>query len=86
MELPPDVQARRAVEDNAIKLGRERAKLEGRLDQIIEEAIELMEAAERAGVSVERLARLIQISRPTLYRWRESVAILRADRAEHDGA
>jgi transposase-like protein len=41
-----------------------------------------MSDAERNGVSIERLAELIQISRPTLYRWRYSAAILRAEHAE----
>lgn len=82
MDLPPGVQARRAVEDKAIKLGNERTRLERRLAEIIDDAVELMSEAERNGVSIERLAEFIQISRPTLYRWRDSVAILRADRAE----
>jgi hypothetical protein len=86
MDLPPDVQARRAVEDNAIKLGRERTRLEGRLGEIIEEAVELMGDAERNGVPMEHLAELIQVSRPTLYRWRDATAILRADRAEQTAA
>jgi AcrR family transcriptional regulator len=82
MDLPPDVKARRAVEDKAIKLGRERNRLEGRLAQIIEEAVELMSEAERNAITIERLAELIDISRPTLYRWRDATAILRANRAE----
>jgi hypothetical protein len=85
MGLPPDVTSQRAVEDTAIKLGKERARLEERLAQIIEDAVDLMSEAERDGVSIERLAGLIQVSRPTLYRWRETVAILRADRAEAAG-
>ncbi len=84
MDLPPDVEAQRAVEDKAIKLGNERAKLENRLGKIIEEAVELMGDAERNGVSIERLAQLIQIQRSTLYRWRDSIAILRANRAEQE--
>jgi hypothetical protein len=70
------------VEDKAIKLGHERTRLEGDLAKTIEQAVELMGDAERSGVSIERLAELIRISRPTVYRWRDNVAILRADRAE----
>jgi hypothetical protein len=81
MDLPPDVQARRAVEDKAIKLGRERTRLEGRLDQIIEEAVGLMGDAERNGVPIDRLADLIRVRRSTLYRWREATAIHRAHHA-----
>jgi hypothetical protein len=79
------VQAQRDVEDQAIKLGRERGRLEDRLSTTIEEAVDLMGEAERAGVPIERLAALIQVDRTTLYRWRDSVAILRADRAEQTG-
>jgi len=84
MDLPPNVKAQRALEDRAIKLGNERNTLEARLAAIIEDAVGLMEDAEHDGVSIERLAGLIQISRPTLYRWRDSVAILRANRAESE--
>jgi hypothetical protein len=82
MDLPRDVKAQRAVEDRAIKLGNERSKLEARLAAIIEDAVGLMSDAEDNGVSIERLAGLIQVSRPTLYRWRDSVEMLRANRAE----
>jgi predicted nucleic acid-binding Zn-ribbon protein len=85
MELPPNVQVQRAVEDRAIKLGNERTQLEGRLGEITEEAVDLMGEAERSSVSIERLAELIQVARPTLYRWRDSISILRADRAEQAG-
>jgi transposase len=44
-----------------------------------------MSDAERNGVSIENLAELIQVSRPTLYRWCYSVAFLRAERAEQPG-
>ena len=70
------------MEDKAIKLGNERTRLEDRLGKIIEEAVALMSDAGRNGVSVERLAERIQVSRPTLYRWRDSVAILRAERMD----
>jgi hypothetical protein len=76
------VQAQRAVEDRAIKLGNERNRLEARLAKITEEAVELMGEAERDGVPIGRLAELIQIERSTLYRWRDATTILRAHRAE----
>jgi transcriptional regulator GlxA family with amidase domain len=85
MDLPPDVQAQRDVEDRAIKLGAERAELQERDAALINEALELMEDAERDGVSIERLAALIQVSRPTLYRWRRAAEVLRAARAEERG-
>ena len=82
MDLPPGVKAQRAVENRAIKLGKERNKLEARLAEITEEAVELMAEAERSGVPIGRLAELIQIERSTLYRWRDATAILRADQTE----
>jgi len=78
------VKAQRAVEDKAIKLGTKRAQLEAQRAKIIEDAVALMSDAERVGVSVARLAELIQIDRPNLYRWRSAVAIHRADREEHE--
>lgn len=81
--LPPAVQARRAVEDKAIELGEERRGLERREGEISEEAVELMQHANAAGVSIDQLAELIQVSHPTLYRWRGAIARLRAVR---DGA
>jgi hypothetical protein len=82
MDLPPDVQSRRAVEDRAIKLGGKRARLEGNLAKTIEDAVALMNEAEHIGVPIERLAELLHVSRPTLYRWREGIAIHRAHHAE----
>lgn len=76
--LPAEIQQQREVEDKAIKLGKERIDLEARLAQTVNEAIELMDK----GVPVERLAQLIGVNRPTLYRWRNAVAILRANRTE----
>jgi hypothetical protein len=70
------------LEDEAIKLGNERTQLKGRLMQITKDAVELMGDSERNGVSIERLSQFIQISRPTLYHWRDSVAIPTADRAQ----
>jgi hypothetical protein len=84
MDLPPDVKARRAVEDRAIRLGNKRAQLERQREKVIEDAVELMSDAERVGVSVARLADLIHVDRPNLYRWRNAVAIHRADREEHE--
>ncbi|MHB8234316.1 MAG: hypothetical protein ACYDHT_06645 [Solirubrobacteraceae bacterium] len=77
-DLPPAVRARRAVEDRAIALGRERAGLNKREGEIIEEAVELMEQATAVGVSNDQLAELLQISHPTLYRWRGALERLRA--------
>jgi hypothetical protein len=84
MDLPPDVQAQRAVEDKAIKLGSKRARLEGGLAKTIEDAVELMGDAERSGVSIGRLAELLQIERSTLYRWREATTIHRAHHGRTD--
>jgi hypothetical protein len=81
MELPSNVQVQRAVEDRAIKLGNERAELEGRLGEIIEEVVDLMVEAEGNGVPIGRLAELVQVERSTIYRWRGSIEILRANRA-----
>jgi AcrR family transcriptional regulator len=63
-------------------LGDERTELQARREKITEDAVELMSDAERDGVSIARLADLIQIDRPTLYRLRNAIAIHRANRAE----
>ncbi len=72
----PGVQARRDVQDKAIELGDERARLETRLAEMTSEALELMSAAERNGLCIEALAELIQINRTTLYRRRAVAANL----------
>ena len=70
------------MEDRAISLGNERADLEDRLAKIIEEVVDLMAEAEANGVPMGRLAELVQVERSTIYRWRGSMEILRANLAE----
>jgi hypothetical protein len=85
MDLPADVKARRDVEDKAIRMGRKRGRLEAQLEQSIPETVALMDEADRAGISIDHLAELVRVSRPTLYRWRQAIVIHREDRAEAPG-
>jgi transposase-like protein len=79
VDLPPDVQAQRDIEDRAIKLGNERIAVEGRRERNIQRSLDLMAEAERNGVPTARLAERLQIDRTTLYRWRDAAAIRRDD-------
>lgn len=82
--LPPDLQAQRDFEDQALKLGSERAALEARLGSNLEEIVDLLERAPEYGVSVERFAGIVGVRRQQLYRWRDSIALLRRDAKERD--
>jgi transcriptional regulator GlxA family with amidase domain len=70
-ELPSAVQARRAVEDQAIQLAEERREIESREVANIEAAVDLIPRAAEANMPLDHLARLIGVSRQTLYRWQE---------------
>lgn len=73
-EIPPDIQARRTVEDEAILLGAERLDLEARLVANTERTRSLLGNALLAGVPLDHFARMAHVSRQTLYRWREVTA------------
>jgi hypothetical protein len=83
-ELPSDIQAQRDFEDQALKLGKERDALEGELGKNLEQIVDLLEQAPEYGVSMERFAALIGVRRQQLYRWRDAIALLRANTAERD--
>ena len=78
-ELPSDLQAQRDFEDHALKLGKERDALEGKLGKNLEQIVDLLEMAPEHGVSMERFATLIGVRRQQLYRWRDAIAILRRE-------
>jgi hypothetical protein len=73
MNLPSDMQAKRAIEDRAATLGVERRDIEANLAANSQAIIDLLCEMERSGVRVpyEHLASLTYVSRQTLYRWRE---------------
>jgi hypothetical protein len=65
------IQAQRALEDRALALGFERRGLEnGLLDNLLA-VRELLHDAEGLGVPLDRIAKLVGVSRQTLYRWRD---------------
>jgi hypothetical protein len=73
---PRDIQLQRAIEDRAIALGVERARLEELLANNTGAVGSLVREWEKAGspIPFERLASLVGVSRQTLYRWREPPA------------
>jgi hypothetical protein len=81
-ELPPDMQARRDIEDRAIRLGDERRDLDNRVAENTQGIIDLIPEAADAGITFDNLARMVGVSRQTLHRWREIVRRLRAARDE----
>jgi hypothetical protein len=70
---PNDIRLQRAIEDRAIALGVERARLEELLEKNTGAVGALVREWEKAGspIPFERLATLVGVSRQTLYRWRE---------------
>lgn len=71
-DTPPDIQAKRTVEDEAIKLGKSRREIERREIANIQAIVDLIPRAVAVGVSFDQLAKLIGVSRQTLYRWQEA--------------
>lgn len=70
-DLPPGLHARRAIEDQAAKLGVRRRGYETALARNTEEARALAKAADGSGVPLDQLAALLGVSRQTIYNWRE---------------
>jgi DNA invertase Pin-like site-specific DNA recombinase len=70
-DLPPDIQARRNIEDRAATLGAKRRALDSELTKNTQAIIQLLRDAEGTGVTYDYLAHLTGVSRQTLYRWRE---------------
>jgi ParB-like chromosome segregation protein Spo0J len=76
--LPPDIQARREVEDEAAKLGLQRAALNTTLAENTASVKELLAVALDVGVTMETIATLTGISRQTLHQWRKPTQNQRA--------
>jgi hypothetical protein len=70
VDLPPDIQARRSIEDRAIKLGAERRSLEAQLAQNTEAIKKLLGEVLAARVPLEGFAQMVGVTRQTLYHWR----------------
>jgi DNA invertase Pin-like site-specific DNA recombinase len=70
-EIPPDLQARRAVEDELVRLGSKRNRLESELAANIEAIVAAIPKAIETGIPFDGVAKLVGVSRQTLYRWQE---------------
>jgi len=70
-DMPPEIEARRTIENAVAKLGRERQDLDRRLSINAREIATVIPVASAAGITFEEIAQLIGVSRQTLYRWRE---------------
>jgi predicted transcriptional regulator len=71
MSLPQNIQARRAIENRASKLGVRRRGYETGLKQNSAEITKLLRDAEGSGVSLEQLAALLGVTRQSLAKWRD---------------
>jgi transcriptional regulator with XRE-family HTH domain len=76
-DLKQDLQATRAVEDELIRLGSERSRLERQLGVNLEQIVDAIPEATAAGISFDHIAGLVGVSRQTLYRWQRSRSTLR---------
>jgi hypothetical protein len=72
-DLPPEIQARRFVEDQALDYGGKRIKLAAELAANTNLIRRLLPDAIAAGIPVERYAQMVGVSRQTLYRWRDDM-------------
>jgi hypothetical protein len=66
-----DIDRRRDVEVRALNLRAERAELHGGLRENTAAITALHAEAVELGIAVEQFARLVGISRQSLYRWRD---------------
>ncbi|MGD0197556.1 MAG: helix-turn-helix domain-containing protein [Solirubrobacteraceae bacterium] len=76
--LPPDIEARRAIEDELIRLGSERSRLEAEAGANLEAIVDVVPRATEAGIPLDEVARLVGVSRQTLHRWRGSLERLKS--------
>jgi hypothetical protein len=79
MKIPPAIEQRRAVEDEAIRLGEERRELDNRLAVNTRTVVELLPKAAKAGVPLDQVAAMVGITRQTLYRWQGTARRLRPE-------
>jgi hypothetical protein len=75
--LPPDVEARRTVENEALRLGDERARLLGEVGANLDAMLDGFDRAKEVGISIEQYASHLKVRRQDLYRWRNARAYLR---------
>jgi DNA-binding transcriptional regulator YiaG len=69
--LPPQLQKRREVEDRAIALGTQRHELNQGVEANTHAIIDLLRDTDGTGISFDQLAALLNVSRQSLYNWRE---------------
>ena len=70
MNLPPEIQARRVIEDRAAVLGAEREQLDEQSTANTAAIMALLGEAEDAGMPIEHFAALVKVTKQTLYRWK----------------
>jgi hypothetical protein len=73
-ETPSNIQVRRSIEDQIVKLGSERNRLESELGANIEAIVAAIPKAIEAGIPFDGIAKLVGVSRQTLYRWRDEAS------------
>ena len=76
------LQKKHNIETLAVEAGEQRAKLDDELAANTQWIIDLMPQAMEAGIPFDTFAKLVGVSRQTLYRWREVAARLRAEADE----
>jgi hypothetical protein len=76
--IPSRLQAKREVEDEAIRLGEERRDLDERTTNNTQAVIDLLPRAADAGVPFDHVATMVGVTRQTLYRWQEIARRLNA--------
>jgi hypothetical protein len=67
------INKRHGIETLAVEAGEKRAKLDDELAVNTQWIIDLMPKALEAGIPLDTFAKLVGVSRQTLYRWREVV-------------
>jgi hypothetical protein len=69
---------RHGIETLAVEAGEERAKLDDQFAVNTQWIMDLMPKAHEAGIPLDTFAKLVGVSRQTLYRWREVASRLQS--------
>jgi hypothetical protein len=79
VSIPPEMEAQRMFENEALALGEERLRLQDATAANITQILDGFDKAHEIGVPIEEYAKLVKVRRQELYRWRKVRAYLKEE-------